>query len=396
MRVLLCLLSEQHVPNLLSVHHFQPDRLVLVESEAMRRRCAAGNFLAALELGGRDYGRRCDVEPLEAEDSLEAVRRALRRAYGKYPSAEWVVNVTGGTKPMSIATYEFFKVLTGRLVYTSAARPAEFLDLDGGAKEVCQHHLGIKEFLAGYGFESRKADQKIAEAAQRARDWWACARVIARHAGAAPLLDLTEEQRRRARDKGLELVAGQLRPAGAEVAHSLMESFRLVEQDGFLVGKLDKYAVQFLTGGWLEVFFWGLLARHADPLGLWDVRLGLEVGRRGGSTGNDFDVAFMHNYGLCMIECKSGAQEQDPGGDVLYKVEAVSRQFRALHVKTWLVTTSDNILDPRNGTVKPNIANRAAIYNCTLVLPSQVSELADAPDAVANLRAALFPNLQDT
>lgn len=32
MKVMLCLLSDQPIPNLLSVHHFQPDRLVLVES----------------------------------------------------------------------------------------------------------------------------------------------------------------------------------------------------------------------------------------------------------------------------------------------------------------------------------------------------------------------------
>lgn len=80
MRVLLCLLSAQHVPNLLSVHHYQPDRLVLIESHGMQKKRAAANLLAALKLGGLDYanqpgGERSHVEPLENEDDLEAIRR---------------------------------------------------------------------------------------------------------------------------------------------------------------------------------------------------------------------------------------------------------------------------------------------------------------------------------
>src|SRR5438046_36844 len=79
MNILCCLLSDQHVPNLLSVHHCRPDRLVLVESEAMKKRDVAMHFLAALKRGGLDYDDRHDIEPLDAEDSLDAVRRTLRR-----------------------------------------------------------------------------------------------------------------------------------------------------------------------------------------------------------------------------------------------------------------------------------------------------------------------------
>jgi len=106
---------------------------------------------------------RHDIEPLDAEDNLEAIRTTLRRAYGKYASADWIANLTGGTKPMSIAIYEFFKALEGRLVYTNVAKPAVLLDIATQQTETCQHSLTIKEFLAGYGFESRKADNKIQE-----------------------------------------------------------------------------------------------------------------------------------------------------------------------------------------------------------------------------------------
>ena len=124
MKVLLCLLSDQHVPNLLSVHHYVPDQLVLVESTQMESRKVASHFLKALKLGDLDYDARHHIEPLNAEDNLAAVRRALQLAYAKFSRGEWIANLTGGTKPMSIATYEFFKALGGKLVYTNVVSPA--------------------------------------------------------------------------------------------------------------------------------------------------------------------------------------------------------------------------------------------------------------------------------
>jgi len=79
MRVLLCLVSDQHVPNLLSVHHYKPEKLVLVESTAMKARGVSGNFLNALGIGGLEYGDSTHIEPLGAEDDLAgpALTKAL-------------------------------------------------------------------------------------------------------------------------------------------------------------------------------------------------------------------------------------------------------------------------------------------------------------------------------
>jgi len=126
MRILLCLLSDQHVPNLLSAHHFRPDRLVLLESPAMRKRNAARNLVEALAAGGIKFQRDAQtgagnlvVESVSQEDSLRDVQAALKSAYGRFPSDEWIVNVTGGTKPMSIAAFEFFRNLGASLIYVN-------------------------------------------------------------------------------------------------------------------------------------------------------------------------------------------------------------------------------------------------------------------------------------
>jgi hypothetical protein len=381
MRILLCLLSDQHVPNLLSVHHFQPDQLVLVETAQMASRKVASRFLSALKFGNLNYDARHHVEPLDAEDNLDSVRKALQMAYGIYPSGQWIANLTGGTKPMSIATYEFFKALGGKLVYTNVVRPARLIDMGTGITEDCAHRLGIKEFLAGYGFESRKTDDKLAEAEKRARAWAHSSKLLALHASEQDVLVLNGEERKRARDKGIELSADRFNFPCDELCKIWIE--------GATVRKLTKYEAEFLTGGWLEFFVWDLLTRHVDGLGIWDVRLGLDVGRCGDQSGNDFDVAFMHNHGLSMVECKSGAQDHDVSGDVLYKVEAVKRQFGAIRVRSCLATTGTNVLDKDN-KVKKSLRTRADIYQCRILVRDEIRELAQQVDNVETVRKLIL------
>jgi hypothetical protein len=398
MTLLLCLLSDQHVPNLLSIHHFRPDRLVLVESSEMKARSAADNFLAALAAGGLDYTDRVHVQPLSGSNSATAIRSALREAYASQPAGEWIANITGGTKPMSITAYEFFKALGARVVYIDVRQPHELLDFESGASELCEYRLGISEFVRGYGFQLTKSEAKIAEAEERARRWWECACLIARHAVEGTLVRLeatTDEERRKrwqqGRNRGIVLAPGELVIEDEALRASLRDAFELGEANGALVGSLDKHAFRFLTGQWLEVLLWGLLERHAEALQIWDVRLGIEVGRGSGSgDANDLDIAFMHDYSLATVECKTGEQEHDPAADALYKVEAVIRQFRALRVRSYFATTSANVLDRDGAKVKEAVTRRAALYGCRILPRATIRALAEDPDSSDRLREALF------
>lgn len=399
MTTLLCLLSDQHVPNLLSVHHFRPDRLVLVESNEMKARSAADNFLAALAAGGLDYAERLHVQPLSGSNSAAAIRSALREAYASQPAGEWIANITGGTKPMSITSYEFFKALGARVIYVDVRQPHVLLHFESGASELCGYRLGIGEFVRGYGFQLTKSEAKISESEERARRWWDCSRSIALHAVERPLLNVraaTEEERRRrwqqGRNTGMVLQPGEVRAEDDPLASVLQAAFGLEEANGSLLGSLDKYSVQFLTGQWLEVFLWGLLERHAAELAIWDVRLGIDIGHTGGSgNANDFDIAFMHDYSLAMVECKTGEQEHDPSASALYKVEAVIRQFGALRVRSFFATTSSNVLEQDSERIRESVANRAALYGIRILPRATIRALAEDPDSTDRLRRELFP-----
>jgi hypothetical protein len=383
--VLLCLLTDQHLPNLLSVHHYRPDRLVLVESEEMRRRDVARHFLSALRLGGLDYDGQCEIAPIDTVDSMRTVRRTLMGVYAKHPGARWIANITGGTKTMSSATYKFFKENAALVVYTSAARPAELIDFDTENKNTCGYRPSIAELLAGSGFEGPRRPDMLAGAEERARGWWEIACAIAIQDHTYNLLPLPDHDRARARERGFTLAPGQLRIVDEPLLRQIAASFSLDPNDGS--GELSRFAAQFLTGGWLEVFWWGLVSKHAEALGCWDVRLGLGVGRVGNPSIIDLDVAFVHDYRICTIECVH-AQGRTSQIDVLYKVAAIAHQLRALRVQSYLATTSSSILDDRS--LRTIIRERAELYNCRILTDDTIRSLAQRPDDLDLIQTSLF------
>jgi len=391
MTILCCLVSQQHVPNLLSVHHYRPDKLVLIESTYMERRHVAQNFLTTLHAAGLAYriDENCTIQALGNASDFNAITMALKSAFATNPTAAWIANLTGGTKPMSIAAYEFFKAAGAKLIYIDAARPNKIVDVQSGKIDPVTYQLSISEFLLGYGFEQHKKDAKIQAAESRARKWWDAARLIADQCPDKNLLEIERPRWSKGRAKGLNIEKNEWALKNSSVQKALADTFGLVATSEGLVGALDKYAVQFLTGGWLEVFLWYLLDKHAQALGIWDVRLGIEPALRGSRTINEFDIAFMRNYELNMIECKSGAQGHDRNLNVLYKIEAVTRQFRALRVHSFLASTSSHLLDKDNN-LKRSLADRAAIYRCRFVKRDDVKRLAQRPDDPALIRDVLY------
>ena len=391
MRILLCLLSDQHVPNLISVHHFRPDQLILVETQKMKSDGTAKRLLAALAEGGLNYGlgENAHVETLNHEDSLHDVSQTVKAAFRRFPSDDWIVNVTGGTKPMSIGTFQFFHNLDAELVYVNNARPETILWLDGSREQTCSYLPRIKEWLLGYGFRVNKTDTKLDQAQARAQRTWECARLLAESASPSDLVLWNDDERRRARNKGIELLPSHQSELmlRADIRRSLSLTFGLQDDGDRLSGGLDEYGARFLAGEWLDVFFWGLLTRLSGSIAVSDVRIGLEVVGQDGAN-NEFDVTFMHRHQLCMIECKSGAQEHDLGTEILYKIEAVMRQFRAIRIRKILATTSPSVFQPGTEQIRPPLAARSQLYECTIVTHPMIRQLAlsvDAPMRVAEI-----------
>lgn len=376
MKVLVCLISQQHIPNLLSVHHLHPDMLVLIATPFMKQK--AQYFLEALSAGGVTFtqNQNAIITELPNEDSVRAMRNVLHEIYDtltrQHDQIDWYINLTGGTKPMSIGAYMFFERLDANFLYINNSKPQHLLrldqDEDGIPKnEIMNHRPTLREFVRGYGFTLETSDENIQAAREQANTWWQCARTFAEHEHSVVTMNNT--RRNKARDKGITLNADEIvvqSPAAKEALHNTFNTGQ----------KLNKHAMRFLTGDWLEVFFYGLLERHKETLNLWDTSLGLQVR---GTSANEYDVCYLLNYSFCNIECKTGNQSQQDTIAALYKINATMKQFQALRVRSFLASTSEHMLSGEG--IKEKFANRASALDITLISRHDIQHLARHHDS---------------
>lgn len=387
MTVMACLVSQQHVPNLLAIRAVKPDWLVLLVTPGMKKRDKHTHLLKAPAAGGQDYSANYEVVDVTDENSIAAVSRALEQSLEKHPDDEWIVNLTGGTKPMSMGAYVFSRDKELKTLYIAESDQYHAVDLLDGASTVLDHHISTVEFLAGYGFDLRNSHM-LEKSEKGARKWVKIAAMLTAHHDDASLRHVlgrlqnlkerTMKVSRRAWEReGLILSdRDDISLHNSSLRAAIAEEFDLNESGTTLTGHLNKYAAEFLTGKWMEVFVWGLLLSFENR-GIWDLHLGVTAGGKEPGESNEFDVSFMQDQSLCIVECKTGGQGHDPGANsTLYKIEAVKAGLVAIRMKTYLATTSPNVVEQGTGRIKPSVANRCKLYNCTIIHGEPLKEMA--------------------
>jgi hypothetical protein len=384
MKVLLSLLSDQHVANLLVVHAVNPHKLLLVETKGMKEKNASGNFLNALKIGGLDYLGKDKHEILETtrENSMKEIEGKIKECYERYEkddSNEWIINLTGGTKPMVLGTYNFFKDKNVKMLYLAAANQKEIVNLLEDNKEMdISYKTTIKEFLAGYGYNA-KYDEEIAKKWKQLFDF---SKYIVQNCENDKVLDYLAEFIHYTK-YGVDLKDIKRDVPTKEFGEYMKSKFSVELKGNRALGSLKPYHAKFLAGGWLEVFLYHILNEYKDKLEIWDLQMEVEISRYGKKLENELDIAFMKDQMLHIIECKTGTQSHDEKEvNALYKIEAIKKQFGALKVKSIFATTSDNILDRNKKEIKEHIRNRAGIYDCTIITRDDLKELAEKHDMV--------------
>jgi len=119
MKTMVSLVSDQTIPNVLGILHFRPDCLLFVSTPEMEKKEMVQATLRVLERrrpGIYRLGENAHVVVCR-EDSILDCHQKLEKWIADQGEGEFVVNLTGGTKLMSIAAYDFFKDYDSRMIY---------------------------------------------------------------------------------------------------------------------------------------------------------------------------------------------------------------------------------------------------------------------------------------
>lgn len=353
--ILVSLVSEQTIPNVLLIKELTGiDRYLLISTEFMEKKEKSRCIITG---SGIDPARFFDPV-IVVEDSLVDIGEKLRDIDFD-DNDRFIVNLTGGTKIMSIGVYNFFRnrqsdivyVPIGKNLYRKIFPEVKLRDHD------IDFRLGVVDYLSSYGIDILHGDRMNTlimppEVTTRFFETYCQA-----SSQDLAILDALRPYRSKKKTLITEVDGGA----------DLLARYRIDPQKS---DHLNKYETQYLTGEWFEEYVYTLLKNH---LCLSDTHIGRSVSiqRQQNQVQNEFDILFTHQNALYVIECKTSIFDPQSGrngrnlfNDILYKLAALRRDFGLL-VKAYLFTLSKP--GTERDQIRPEHIQRSELFNIRVV-----------------------------
>jgi hypothetical protein len=311
--ILVSLISDQTIPNLQFIKEKQVDEYIFLTTTAMNNK----GTLQWLYDASKIDPEKCSsiiVEPY-SYDNIEAELSKVVNDEDHY-----IINLTGGTKIMSLAVNDFFKDINSEMFYLTGTN--EYIKIFPGKTKpifVLQTKITLEEYLTAYGFEVKSKSVTL-----------------------KPILEVLRLNYRGKKLNDIQTVSG------------LKELLDRFEFDCNQPNTLDKNETKYLTGEWLEEYVFHIVK---EKYSLTEDEIGMGWIIQKAQVTNEFDVLFIKNNQLNTIECKSSIytdidEKKTIIGETIYKSDSLKNKF-GLFVSTSILTASDL------KNVKSNELNRA-------------------------------------
>ncbi|MDY0043899.1 MAG: DUF1887 family CARF protein [Syntrophales bacterium] len=378
MATMVSLVSEQTVPNILAIWHFQPDKLLFISTEEMERKQKIRDIVDTL-----NRRNTCSYQPainteavIVVEDSLYQNLRKLEEWVQGKEDEFFIVNLTGGTKLMAIAVFEFFKNYENKMIYIPINKN-EFISTfpirSPKPTVPLTHRLTVDEYLCAYGLRTVSQDKvtRCIDAAKQNKqgtEW-----IVLHYNELEQLLSVLGQQLREKRGK-TSFHCSMDYHIQNNIESEFFDRFHFRREENHYSKSMSKNEIAYFTGGWLEDFCYNAVADLVGE-GVDDAAINTDIRNVQGRE-NEFDVIFTSENALYTIECKSLEQYHDKKFDVLYKIGALQNEF-GLRAQSYLVTTSSQLIHEETGEIKQHIKERARQFRTKIIGPEQLKDLKD-------------------
>jgi hypothetical protein len=370
-KILISLVGDQTAPNLFIIRdeRFRDiDRYIFVTTVEMEERRRLDHLLAAAGIPPERY-----VRALVTADDMQAIFREMD-ALRLDPADEYFLNLTSGTKIMSVGLFAYFTQghFNVRIFYVPVRKNAyrQIYPETGAEERALSYRIGLEEYLTSYGI---RIEPEGAES--RLRIPPAFTLQVFGHF-------LDEDRLFTNRQQPFRYFANALRDRFNRAQGEFIDWADIPGLGDFLAeigfpfsraGCLDAREARFLTGGWLEEW---VSDNIRSRLNLNDEAVGVSVRIQPSSLPgkfgkNEFDVMFIYRNALYVVECKTGLgkgyrEVKSVFEQSLYRLAALRADF-GMNVHTCLLTLSDSLRDRRKGALRDTFAHRARLLNITLI-----------------------------
>ena len=373
---LVSLVSDQTIPNILVALHFHFDFLLLLSTTEMEEKGKSQAILDTLKLRGRNYDDAHHILKVEPDSIINLQTEVTRWIDNTPDDFHFIVNLTGGTKLMSIAAFTLFTDYDNTMVYVPIPRNEYLIPFPKRRPKApvpLDSRLSVKEYLTAYNVEITN-QRHLEDAKNLALYRHELTRFIYQHyQEVQPLLEWFGDHLRplkpRKVKKGYDFAEDCNFGMENEAQKYILDKMGFGYENGSIRKVINESDWNYLRGGWLEERIF--LAIQAALPRLTDVQLGIKIKDQRGNE-NELDVVFTRDNTLYLVECKSpGAAEGEERGAAgtiiafLYKQGALRQQF-GLTPKVFLATTTDTIYEA-DGQVKAHLLDRARQFQGEII-----------------------------
>lgn len=362
--LLVSLLSGQALPNVQLIKKYQsenPDYL-FVSTKDMKEKGMCERIKKSANISD------CPIDVIEVDQYSQSDIEQKLNGIGYNNYERIIVNITGGTKIMALAVYNYFVNISNAEVYYITGGNDSCLKMKPSYEEFSLNaHIGIREYLYAYGFEYNPTEPSGVG--------FDVTSSIFNHYCNGVFDSYKEELRilRKKRKEGLK---------DCSKVNNFLSAIGYTPQKENCLNNLE---VKYLTGEWFEEYIGERLKKELE-LGDEDILIGTQISKEIADkkdlntmakfgimyegkdvTPNEIDVMFMKNGKFHVIECKTSifdiVQKQKMNkkgkpcvddnnnpifidkkvnilGETIYKSDALKTKF-GLFAKSYIFTLTD-------------------------------------------------------
>ena len=320
--ILVSLISDQTIPNVQFIKEKLVDEYLFISTEAMEKKGVLNWVLKATNLEYKKI-QVIIVSPFSYDDVYEVLEKSIQK------DTKYLVNLTGGTKIMSLAVNDVFKSLNAEMYYLIGNK--SYLKISPGIKTPIiklEKKISLSEYFIAYGFEIMKQSDAEFSFETSEKIFHYFINSFDKTKDISSLSFLYSK-----RGKKVESV---------DQVDDLTEFLVRIRFETEKSNQLSKKETKYLTGDWFEEYFYHQLKQYKtiqnDGIGT-----GWTIVKNG--IPNEFDILFITEDQLNIIECKTfiwkdSEETQTIIAETIYKADSLKNKL-GLFAKTSILTLSD-------------------------------------------------------
>ncbi|OPZ14663.1 MAG: hypothetical protein BWZ06_00816 [Bacteroidetes bacterium ADurb.BinA261] len=249
----------------------------------------------------------------------------------------YVVNLTGGTKYLSLAIYHLFCKYDSEFYYIPFPRNVVLKPFQD-EEEAINYRLKIDEYLSLYGLKFRPLKRQTVRNKEYSEIFFQLF-IQGFSENDSNILKIIRENYRDDGIKNIKSVELGINLKRKEIPIPGLTDFLDRIHFGNKENSLSKYEAQYLTGGWFEEYVYNKI-KESIPAD--DMAIGVKLRKDEGVFDNDLDVVFTYHNHLFVIECKTGFDTNKMFNEIVYKAAAIKESMFGLPAHTYVFALSED------------------------------------------------------